>query len=107
MWFKQKIRNRPTGRAQDVLDVKLRSSRLPAGGRVASIALAACFGTILGLYCLWQAGDRALDRLIYDNKAFAIQQVDVVADGVISTDQLRRWSGVKTGENLLALDLRA
>jgi cell division septal protein FtsQ len=106
MWFKHKTRNRRTARAQDVLDVKLRSSRLRAGRtRLASIALAVCFGTILGLYCLWQAGEWALDRLIYDNKSFAIQQIDVVTDGVISADQLRRWSGVKTGDNLLALDL--
>ena len=106
MWFKHKIRNRRTARGQDVLDVKLRSSRLRAGRtRLASIALGVCFGTILGLYCLWQAGGWALDRLIYDNKSFAIRQIDVVSDGVISTDQLRRWSGVKTGDNLLALDL--
>jgi len=106
MWFKRKLRNRRTGRPQDVLDVKLRSSRLRASRtRLASIALAVCFGTLLGLYCLWQAGGWALDRLIYENNSFAIERIDVSTDGVISTEQLRRWSGVKAGDNLLALDL--
>ena len=36
---------------------------------------------------------------------FAIQRIDVQTDGVIAPDQLRRWSGVKPGENLIALDL--
>jgi cell division protein FtsQ len=42
---------------------------------------------------------------VYENKSFAIQRIEVLNDGVISADQLRRWSGVKLGENLLALDL--
>src|SRR6185436_10480908 len=33
------------------------------------------------------------------------KEIDIQTDGVISIDQLRRWSGVKLGENLLALDL--
>jgi cell division septal protein FtsQ len=63
------------------------------------------FGTVFGLYVLWRAGEFALNRLVYENKSFAIQKVDVETDGVISPDQLRRWSSVAPGENLLALDL--
>jgi len=29
----------------------------------------------------------------------------VITDGIITADQLRRWAGVKTGDNLFALDL--
>jgi cell division septal protein FtsQ len=106
MWFKRKTRNRRTGGARDVLDVKLRSSQLHAARtRLAGIAFGVCFGTIFGLYLLWRAGEWTLDRLIYENKSFAIQHIEVLTDGVISRDQLRRWSGVKPGENLLALDL--
>ena len=43
--------------------------------------------------------------MVYENKAFAIEEIDVQTDGVISVDQLRRWAGVKPEENLLALDL--
>jgi cell division septal protein FtsQ len=46
-----------------------------------------------------------LDRLIYENKAFAIQDIEVQTDGVIGADQLRRWAGVQSGQYLLALDL--
>ncbi|HLP77869.1 MAG TPA: FtsQ-type POTRA domain-containing protein [Candidatus Paceibacterota bacterium] len=93
------------GRTQ-VLDVKVRSS-IAAAARTRMIAasLGIIFGTVIGLYALWQGGRWALDRLVYENKSFAIQQIDVETDGVISPEQLRRWCAVKPGENLLALDL--
>ncbi|HEU5397055.1 MAG TPA: FtsQ-type POTRA domain-containing protein [Verrucomicrobiae bacterium] len=105
MWFKRKKGNRRLGRGH-VLDVKLRSDRVRANrSRLATVAISVVFGTVFGLYLFWRAGEWALDRFIYDNSDFAIQKIDVQTDGVISTDQLRRWSGVKLGANLFALDL--
>jgi cell division septal protein FtsQ len=46
-----------------------------------------------------------LKRLVYENTAFAIEEIDAQTDGVITPDQLRQWSGVRVGDNLLALDL--
>ena len=62
---------------------------------------------MLGLYLLWRTGEWALDKFVYENADFAIQRVDVQTDGVISPGQLRNWSGVKLGQNLIALDLAA
>ena len=105
MWFKHRPKNRRLGRAQ-VLDVKLRSSQVRAARtRLGAIGLGAVFATVFGLYLLYRAGDWALNQLVYENKAFAIQEIDVKTDGVISADQLRCWAGVKPEENLLALDL--
>jgi hypothetical protein len=105
MWHKRKPKNRRLGREQ-VLDVKLRSSQVRAARtRLTAVSLGAVFATIFGLYLFYRTGDWALDCLVYQNKAFAIEEVDVQTDGVIAVDQLRRWAGVKVGENLLALDL--
>src|SRR5437867_12630144 len=105
MWFKSNTKNRRLGRGQ-VLDVKLRSSRARAArARTAGVALGVAFGTIFGLYLLWRTGEWALNCLVYENKAFAIDHIDLETDGVIATDQLRRWMGVKPGQNLMALDL--
>lgn len=105
MWFRRKKKNRRLGR-EFVLDVKLRSSQVRAArARMAALALAVVFAAVLGVYLLWEAGGWALDRLVYENKAFAIEEIDVQTDGVIPLDQLRRWTGVRAGENLLALDL--
>ncbi len=105
MWFKRKPKNRRAGRAR-VLDVKLRSQQVRATRtRLAALAFGALFGTVFGLYLLWRVGDWALDRLVYENATFAIRQVDIETDGVISRDQLRRWACIKPGANLLALDL--
>jgi cell division septal protein FtsQ len=105
MWFRRKPKNRRLGR-DFVLDVKLRSSKVRAARtRAAAVALGACFGTVFGLFILWRTGEWALNRFVYENPAFAIQEIDAQTDGVIAVEQLRRWMGVKPGQNLLALDL--
>lgn len=105
IWFNRKPRNRRLGH-DHVLDVKLRSDQVRASRmRLAAIALGLVFATVFSFYLVWRAGEWALNRLVYENKAFAVQEFQVETDGVIAVDQLRRWAGVKTGENLLALDL--
>ncbi|MCX6921679.1 MAG: FtsQ-type POTRA domain-containing protein, partial [Verrucomicrobia bacterium] len=101
----RKPKNRRLGRDQ-VLDVRLRSSQVRAARtRMTALSLGAVFVTVFGIYLFYRGSDWALNRLVYENKAFAIQEIDVQTDGVISLDQLRRWAGVKPEENLLALDL--
>ena len=105
MWFKRKPKNRRLGR-EYVLDVKLRSSQVRAARtRMMAVGLGAVFATVFGLYLVYRGGEWALNRLVYQNRAFAIEEIDVQTDGVIPVDQLRRWAGVKPEENLLALDL--
>lgn len=108
MWFKrdqQKNRNRRLHRSH-VLDVKLRSDQVRATRtRLALLSGFVVVGTILGLYLIWRVGEAALNAFVYENADFAIQQIEVQTDGKIAPEQLRRWSGVKPGENLIALDL--
>jgi cell division septal protein FtsQ len=103
--FKRKPKNRRLSRAH-VLDVKLRSDQVRRTRvRMTAIALGLVFGTVFGLYLFWRAGEAALDCLVYENTTFSIQEIETQTDGVIAPDQIRRWAGVKRGENLLALDL--
>ncbi len=105
MWFKRTRQNRRLGR-EFVLDVKLRSSQVRATRiRLAAIALGSVFAGIAGLYLVWRGSEWVLNALLYENRAFAIQEVNVQTDGVISLEQLRRWTGVQPGQNLFALDL--
>jgi cell division septal protein FtsQ len=105
MWFKREQKNRRLSRGH-VLDVKLRSDQVRATRvRLMTAAFGVVFGTVFGLYLLWRTGEWALDKFVYENADFAIERVDVQSDGVIAPEQLRRWSGVKLGANLIALDL--
>jgi hypothetical protein len=105
MWFRRKKSNRRLSRAH-VLDVQMRSSVLRAARtRACALVAGAAFAVIFGVYLLWRIGDWGLNCLLYENKTFAIREIEVQTDGVISHDQLRRWAGVKPGANLLALDL--
>jgi cell division protein FtsQ len=107
MWFRREQKNRRLHRGH-VLDVKLRSDRVRATRtRLAVLTAGILFGTVFGLYLLWRTGEWALDKFVYENSEFAIQHVEVKTDGVIAPDQLRRWSKVKLGDNLIALDLTA
>jgi cell division septal protein FtsQ len=105
MFFRKRIKNRRLGR-QYVLEVKMRSSQIRATrARMASMAVLVVFATIFAIYVAWRGGDYALNTLIYENRTFALQEIDIQTDGSISIEQLQRWSGVKPGENLFALDL--
>ena len=104
-WFKRKAVNRRFSR-DHVLDVKVRSEQVRAARlRVVAVAVAFIFATVVGLFAFWRAGEWALNKLIYENKAFAIRDIEVQTDGVIAVDWLRKWSGVRAGANLMALDL--
>src|SRR3954453_20150212 len=105
MFFRRKPQNRRVGR-EYVLDVKLRSSQVSkARKRLAFVSVSIVFAAVFGVFLLWRLGGWALDRLVYENPTFAIQEIDLQTDGVIASEQLRLWAGVKGGENLLALDL--
>ena len=105
MFFNRKSKNRRFER-KHVLQVKLRSSqRRQLRLRRVVMALTVPGFMIFGAYVAWKGGDALLARLVYENPAFAIHQIDAQTDGVLSLEQIRRWAGVKLDENLLALDL--
>ncbi|MCU0770883.1 MAG: FtsQ-type POTRA domain-containing protein [Verrucomicrobia bacterium] len=105
MWWRKKKQNKRHAR-HNVLDVKLRSEHVRAmRARGLVVMLGVLLGTVFTLYVLWRSGEWLLNRLVYENRAFAIEVLEVHTDGRIAVDQLARWSGVQTGQNLMALDL--
>lgn len=106
MWFKRKTSKNRRLHQHNVLDVKLRSDTVRASRvRLARVSLVVLFGTFLGLYLLWKVGELALNSFVYENQDFAVELIDAQTDGKIAPDQLRRWTGVKLGSNLIGLDL--
>jgi len=106
MWFKREQKKNRRLHRHHVLDVKVRSDRVQAlRMRLMLLALMVPAVTVLALYLVWRIGEATLNVFVYENPDFAIQQIDVQTDGVIAPEQLRRWTGVKPGANLIALDL--
>jgi cell division septal protein FtsQ len=104
-FFNRKQKNRRLSRMH-VLDVKLRSDQVRQSRlRLVALAFAAVFGTVFGAYVMWRGGEWVLNRMVYENPAFAIREIEAQTDGVLAADQLRRWAKVRPGQNLLALDL--
>lgn len=90
-----------------VLEVKVRSvevrrRRLRFVLWAGACALLAASVGLLG----WRGLERALSQLVFQSGAFAVHAIHVHTDGVIPPELLRRWTGVRPGDNLLALDLR-
>ncbi len=105
-WLKRKPKNRRAQERERGLDVKLRTSQTRAARmRMVGMGLAVVFSLALIGLVLWRGGEWVLAGLIYENDAFAIQQIDVQTDGVLTTDAIRAWAKVRLGENLMALDL--
>jgi cell division protein FtsQ len=108
MWFKREQNKNRRLRRTHVLDVKLRSDQVQATRlKLLLLALIVPTATLLTLIIVWRIGVATLNAFVYENADFAIQQIDVKTDGVIAPEQLRRWTGVKPGANLIALDLAA
>ncbi len=106
MWpFKSKSINQRV-RRRHVLDVKFRSdvARARYAQRAAALFLS-LLGTLLALFIFWRAGEWVLDQVLFRNNDFRVSKIEIQTDGVLATDQIRRWAGVTTGQNLLALDL--
>lgn len=105
MWFQRKQKNRRF-RRDLVLEVKQHTRQARAlRMRVWGVCLSVATGLLAVLALAWQAGESLLDRLVFENPAFAIQTIDVQTDGVLTGQQIRRWAGVKEGDNLFALDI--
>lgn len=103
----RKKKNRRRER-RHVLDVKLSSNQVRR--RRAQLALSAVFAIVflvVTVYGLWRGGWWAVQRFVYHNEQLQIREFQVRTDGVIDRDHLARWSGVKLGDNLFAVDLHA
>jgi cell division septal protein FtsQ len=104
-WFKSNTKNKRLRREQ-ALDVKISSRHNRVlRWRVVLAALGVSLASLAALCLLWRGGELALERFVYQNDAFALRSYDVQTDGIIPLEKLRQWSGVKLGDNLLALDL--
>ena len=103
--LKRKARNRRL-ESRHVLDVKMRSDRVRTQlGRHVAVALGAAFALAFSLYVAVRCGGWLLDEVVYRNRAFAIRSIEVQTDGGLTAEQIRKWAGVRAGENLFALDL--
>lgn len=88
------------------LEVRARSKSLRALRlRLAWNALAISTGIVLVLLVVWKGGEELLRRYVYTSPSFALENLEIITDGIIPQEQIRRWSGVERGANVLALDL--
>ena len=103
--FKRKPKNR-RHEHKALLDVKLRSRHV-RGARLRAVALifAAIAGIAAAIFALPRGSEWVLQELVYNNQSFTVRRLDIRTNGRIPLAQIRDWSGVRDGDNLLKLDL--
>jgi POTRA domain, FtsQ-type len=105
LWSKQKRKNRRAS-SDPVLRVRLRTRQArQVRLQLLLTCLSVAAGILLILFLTWRGGDWLLRRAVTENPAFAIRKIVVRTDGLLKVGQVRRWAGVRVGENLFALDL--
>jgi cell division septal protein FtsQ len=105
MWGRRKRKNRCFERSS-VLQVKLRSKQVRAMRlRWIGTALAILLGSAFTVLVAWRGSEWVVSEFVYKNRAFAVQQIDIQTDGVLSSAQIQHWTGVHRSDNLLAIDL--
>lgn len=64
--------------------------------------------TVVGLagYGIYRGGVWAVNRLIFENKRYAICQIIVQNDGVFDAESVTKFAGAKIGQNLLGFDIQ-
>ena len=91
---------------ENVLRVKLRTDQLHAARtRFAMQVLTVLFGAAVVLFLGWRGVDWAVREFVTENAAFATKTIDLQTEGVLTVEALRKWAGVRVGENLMSLDL--
>jgi cell division septal protein FtsQ len=98
--------NRRKRREKYLLDVKVQpQGQLRRRARIGATVLAALLVFALGLFGLYRLAKFVTARLVYDNPRFAIAQIIVHNDGVLTPEQVLRLAGVSIGANAFSLDL--
>ena len=102
--FKGNRRLRRDG--ENLLRVKLRTDQLHAARtRFAMQVLTVLFGAAVVVFLGWRGVDWAVREFVTENAAFATKTIDLQNEGVLTGEALRKWAGVRVGENLMSLDL--
>jgi hypothetical protein len=97
-------RNRRLGRP-NVLDVRLRTREVRAARvRLLVSALALAVAALTVAFGMWRAGEWVLEQMVFQNPAFGLRQLEIES-GHLPAGWVQAWAGVRSGENLIRLDL--
>ncbi|MGO9245044.1 MAG: cell division protein FtsQ/DivIB [Verrucomicrobiia bacterium] len=101
-----KLGNRRKRRPEYLLDVKVQTrGRSLRRLRVGTALLVGLSMIVLTGYGICWLAKTTVHRLVYDNPRFAIRQIVVDDDGVLTPERVVQFAGVHVGENLLSIDL--
>ena len=101
-----KLGNRKRRRSEYLLDVKVQTRRRSLGRiRAATVWVVGLALIVLAGYGIRWCVNATVRRLVYENPRFAIRQIVVDDNGVLTPGRVMQFAGVQIGQNLLSVDL--
>ena len=101
-----KLGNRRRRRPEYLLYVKVQTRGRALARLRVTVAVVVALGMVALTCCVaYRLIRSSVDRLVYHNPRFAIQQIVVDDDGVLTPERVMQFAGVQIGQNLLSLDL--
>ena len=101
-----KVGNRRKKRPEYLLDVKVQTRGRTLKRLRFIVAVVVALGLLmLTGYGMYRLVKFTTNELVYNNARFAIRQIVVDNDGVLTPDRVVQFAGVAVGENLLSVDL--
>lgn len=106
MWFSKKKTKGKKKPGKSRLDVRARRRvlwyhRLSVVGRFLSLVF--CVAVLL--FAGWKAVRSGVDAFLLENDAFALRRFKLETNGRLEAKQVLHWAGVRSGDNVLDLDL--
>ncbi len=101
-----KLGNRRKRRPEYLLDVKVQTRGRTLRRLRVMAAIILALGTLsLTGFGTYRLAKGMVNRFVYNNPQFAIRQVVVDDDGVMTPERIVQFAGVQVGQNLLSVDL--
>ena len=101
-----KLGNRRKRRPEYLLDVKVQTRGRTLRRLRVMLAVFLALGTLsLTSFGMYRLAKGTVNRFVYNNPQFAIRQVVVDDDGVMTPERIVQFAGVQVGQNLLSVDL--
>jgi cell division protein FtsQ len=101
-----KLGNRRKRRPEYLLDVKVQTRGRTLRRLRVVVAVFLALGTLsLTGFGTYRLANGMVNRFVYNNPQFAIRQMVVDDDGVMTPERIVQFAGVQVGQNLLSVDL--
>ncbi|MDZ4816896.1 MAG: FtsQ-type POTRA domain-containing protein [Verrucomicrobiota bacterium] len=98
---------RSLGERKDYLEVKVRSRKVnEERRRLLTRGILLISGVVISLLLTIKGAQYVAGQLFFENQQYRLKKISVVTNGRLTKEEVLRYSGIKSGDNLFALEMQ-